>query len=497
MNITDLLTTKSIVCRKDKDDYVIQGTLKTNNIPVLFSKNKYVENDVVTCVRRMPYKYTRPWKIRKCHAHALDVTSFTPYQQPITFLNKVLNVWDMYTATMLFDAHSFVFSDKYTFLKSFKNVEKLAEKFNFKTCFEPELGNMGLETALSTRPKTLYFIITIYNIEAFCPIFNVDNIDGLGIAVEVLDLKSSIITKKPNFKQNNYYILSNYKDNLFYIDGVQLQKIKNDLHIAQYCDMYFNTFKKAEKIFSEVQNTGITNEAWYTIGNSHEILEAKTAYTDTLFTEELEGAEPVPVEAEPVATPVATPVAHKKMFAAINDDEKIVLHNENEIAYEKEIHKKMHEQEHEQKIGHIKPTKKWKTKKSRLEKYYEKPVENYYRQPIASRKIKNTKKIATPHPSDSALKIRKDHLESRRKMIKNPTFNYNTVDFARIEERALSHAEKMLTSHAKEILIKTDKAKLAQGTATTNTDIASNTTTTIDASSISTYIDSTTWGSKN
>jgi len=265
MNIKDLLTAKYTICNKaDPNDYIIQGTLKTNGVPVLLSKNKYVKGEIVTCVRRMPQKLGKPWKIQKCRNNMISVPSIEPYLQPVTVSNKVLSVWDMYTSTMHYGSHSFVFLDKFTFLKSFKNIEGLSKKFKYNTCFEPGADYGGLEFILSVNPKDVYFIITIHNIKSFCPIFNAKNVDGLGIAVEVINIKKCRYKKRPSFKQNLYYILSNYKDNLFYVDGVNLQVINKNLGIIQYHEIYTTVFKKAENAYNNSKLTSRNDKKVFT-----------------------------------------------------------------------------------------------------------------------------------------------------------------------------------------------------------------------------------------
>ena len=70
----------------------------------------------------------------------------------------------------------------------------------------------------------LRYILHFLNVENCSSVFNRHKVDGMGVIFQIISLKSSLINKRPVSVYTLSVILSNYKENIFVLDGVNLRE---------------------------------------------------------------------------------------------------------------------------------------------------------------------------------------------------------------------------------------------------------------------------------
>lgn len=106
----------------------------------------------------------------------------------------------------------------------------LLNKFKYHTAYSQ--NTRSLSDSLCTEKDTILPVVTVFDIPLCIPVLNKKRCDGIGLNYEIILPKSTEYEKSPATLGCLTILLSNFRDNLFYLDGINIleeQPIDRDI----------------------------------------------------------------------------------------------------------------------------------------------------------------------------------------------------------------------------------------------------------------------------
>ncbi len=262
MNINDIWSMKQKLLLTSKDT-VKEGIFQQTGLPILFAETKSSITNV--CARMPATPEAKAWHVFRAYTKDLKVSTDHEYKPAIIYSKKALSSWALFTATTHRNDVTFIFKNKEIFLETFKNLQQLSKNYTYKSNQERNHSWKRLTDYIYEQENNIIFSITIYNCKVFNPIYIADKTDSIGIAVELIDKKRSFVFKTPDIIHSTYLLMSNHKENIFYMDGVTIQYYSKSLDLSNHINAYEKIFKKDKKDKKDKKKSTYLNTRYTTM----------------------------------------------------------------------------------------------------------------------------------------------------------------------------------------------------------------------------------------